>query len=76
MRLARDVIPGVSDRYINYSPARLREDLIRYSPLRLVSQKRTAQTGEKPAQAGEYMVETGESRTPRPREAAQNILQA
>ena len=76
MRLARDVIPGVNDRYINYSPARLREDLIRYSPLRLVSRKRTAQAGEKPAQAGEYMVETGESRTPRPREAAQNILQA
>jgi integrase len=76
MRLARDVIPGINDRYINYSLTRLREDLIRYSPLRLVSQKRTVQAGEKPTQTGEYMVETGESRTPRPREAAQNILQA
>jgi len=45
MRLARDVIPGVSNRYINYSPTRLREDLIRYSPLRLISRKRTAPSG-------------------------------
>lgn len=66
MRLARDKIPGVSDRYINATPAKLRESLLKYSPIRLIKQMRT----------GESLVETGESRTPRPREAAQNILQA
>ncbi len=66
MRLARDKIPGVNDRYINAHPAKLRESLLRYSPLRLIKQ----------VQAGENLVETGESRTPRPEEATQNMLQA
>jgi len=66
MRLARDKIPGVNDRYINAHPAKLRESLLKYSPLRLIRQ----------VQAGESLVETGESRTPRPEEAAQNMLQA
>ncbi len=65
MRLARDKIPGVNDRYINASPAKLRESLLKYSPIRLIKQMQT----------GESLVETGESRTPRPREATQNILQ-
>jgi len=76
MRLARDKVDPLKDRYINVDPVKLRENLIKYSPLRLISPKRTAQAGEKPTQAGEFMVETGESRTPRPRKAAQNILQA
>ncbi len=59
-------ITGVNDRYINAHPAKLRESLLRYSPLRLIKQ----------VQAGESLVETGESRTPRPEEATQNILQA
>ena len=59
MRLARDKIPGVSDRYINASPAKLRESLLKYSPIRLIKQM----------QAGESLVETGEGRTPRPEEA-------
>jgi len=67
MRLARDKIPGVNDRYINADPAKLRKSLIRYSPLTLIRQK---------VKAGENLVETGEIRTPRPEEAAQNILQA
>jgi len=67
MRLARDKIPGVNDRYINADPAKLRESLIRYSPLRLIRQN---------SQAGENLVEAGESRTPRPREATQDMLQA
>ena len=66
MRLARDKIPGVSDRNINASPAKLGESLLKYSPVRLIRQ----------VQTGESLVETGESRTPRPKEATQNILQA
>ena len=66
MRLARDKIPGVSDRYINATPAKLRESLLKYSPIRLIRH----------AQAGESLVETGESRTPRPEEATQSMLQA
>jgi len=66
MRLARDKIPGVNDRYINAHPDKLRESLLRYSPLRLIKQ----------VQTGENLVETGESRTPRPEGAAQNMLQA
>ncbi len=38
MRLARDKIPGVNDRYINTRPVKLRESLMRYSPLRLIRQ--------------------------------------
>ena len=76
MRLARDVIPGVNDRYINYSLARLKEDLIRFSPLRLIIRKKKSGRSKKPTQTGKYMVETGEGRTPRPEEAVQNILQA
>ena len=69
MRLIRDKIPGMNDRYINFSMVRLREALESYSPLRLIKKA--------PAlpELG-LLVETGESRTPRPREAAQNILQA
>ncbi len=67
MRLARDIIPGVNNRYINAPLAKLRESLIRYSPLRLIRQE---------VKAGENLVETGESRTPRPEEATQNMLQA
>ncbi|MCK4786512.1 MAG: hypothetical protein KAV87_22325, partial [Desulfobacteraceae bacterium] len=60
MRLARDKVPGVNDRYINAHPAKLRESLLKYSPIRLIRHK----------QAGEILVETGENRTPRPEEAA------
>jgi len=66
MRLARDKITGVNDRYINATPAKLRESLLKYSPIRLIRHK----------QAGENLVEAGESRTPRPREATQDMLQA
>ena len=59
MRLARDKIPGVNDRYINADPAKLRESLLKFSPIRLIKQM----------QAGENLVETGEGRTPRPEEA-------
>ena len=67
MRLARDIIPGVNNRYINAPTAKLRESLIRYSPLWLIKEE---------VKAAESLVETGEGRTPRPEEAAQNILQA
>ena len=66
MRLARDIIAGVNDRYINADPVKLGESLLKYSPIRLIRHK----------QAGESLVETGESRTPRPEKAAQNVLQA
>ena len=65
MRLARDKIPGVNDRYINVQPHQLRESLLRHSPVRLISKD----------PAGESLVETGESRTPRPEETVQNLLQ-
>ena len=55
MRLARDKIHGVNDRYINAHPVKLRESLLRYTPLRLIRQK---------VQAGESLVETGEGRSP------------
>ena len=38
MRLARDTIPGVNDRYINVRPVQARESLKKYSPLRLIKQ--------------------------------------
>jgi len=66
MRLAGDKIPGVNDRYINTNPIKLRESLLKHSPVSLLRLK----------QAGETLVEAGESRTPRPEEAAQNLLQA
>ena len=66
MRLARDKITGVNDRYINATPAKLRGNLLKYSPMRLITQMQT----------GESLVETGESRTPRPEKATQNMLQA
>ena len=44
IRLARDIIPGVNDRYINAGPVKLRESLLEYSPLRLIRQK--VQAGE------------------------------
>ena len=74
MRLLRDKIPGQNDRYINFPMSRLREALERYSPLRLIKQKETGSgLSHEPADS---LVETGESRTPRPRETTQNILQA
>ncbi len=66
MRLARDIIPGVNSRYINADPIKLGESLLKYSPVRTIRLEQT----------GESLVETGESRTPRPRKATQNILQA
>ena len=66
MRLARDRVPGVNDRYIQTSAVKLRESLIRYSPMSLIRQ----------VQTGESLVETGESRTPRPEKATQSMLQA
>lgn len=51
MRLARDRVPGVNDRYINKGPRRLRESLIKYSPLSLMRQMQTE----------ESVVETGET---------------
>ena len=68
MRLIRDKIPGQSERYINYSLGQLREDLERYSPLRLI-RKAPARREQ------DFLVETGESRTPRPEEATQSMLQ-
>jgi integrase len=41
MRLLRDKVPGQSDRYINFPLSRLKEALVRYSPLRLVRDKET-----------------------------------
>jgi integrase len=83
MRLLRDRIPGQNDRYLAVTPAILREALEKYSPLRLIKNVSPAQQdgeclgedGECPREDGECMVETGESRTPRPEEAAQDILQ-
>ncbi|MFC1992844.1 hypothetical protein ACFLV3_03430 [Chloroflexota bacterium] len=36
MRLARDIIPGVHNRYINAPLAKLRESLLKYSPVRII----------------------------------------
>jgi len=74
MRLIRDKVPGYNDRYVNYTLPFLVAALNRYSPLRLIKQQPPAKkVGE---YTGESLVETGESRTPRPEEAVQNILQA
>ena len=70
MRLIRDKIPGQNDRYLRVTPVKLGEALERYSPLRLI------QTVSPAGETGECVVETGESRTPRPEEAVQDILQA
>ena len=51
MRLARDKIPGVNDRYINARSAKLRESLLKYSPVRTIRLE----------QAGESLVETGKT---------------
>ena len=51
MRLLRDKIPGVNDRYINYGSEKLKAALAKFSPLRLI----------KLDQNGESLVETGES---------------
>jgi len=66
MRLARDKVEGVNDRYMNIGAAKLRKSLQKYSPIRLIKQ----------IQTGESLVETGEGRTPRPGEATQSVLQA
>ncbi len=70
MRLIRDKIPGQNDRYLAVTPVKLREALEKYSPLRLIT------TVSPAGETGECLVETGESRTPRPEEAVQDILQA
>jgi hypothetical protein len=49
MRLLRDKIPGQSDRYINYSMPLLQGALQRYSPLRLIMQKK-AGSDQEPAE--------------------------
>jgi integrase len=84
MRLLRDQVPILNSRYVTISESTLREALELYSPLRLIDKDSPSILGEKPPklageimlETGETMVETGESRTPRPEEAAQNILQA
>ena len=80
MRLARDIVPGVNDRYINTDPAKLGKSLLKYSPVRLIRCQQEGealvQEGEALVQEEESLVEAGESRTPRPREATQDILQA
>jgi integrase len=96
MRLIRDQVPDLHDRYISFPVSDLVTALNRYSPIRLVSAKssaggdgqdlrkggqeqRPAGRGVDPQdqkEDGEYVVEAGESRTPRPREAARDLLQA
>jgi len=77
MRLIRDNPPLLNRRYITVSDTVLKEGLLNHSPLRLIKKSfPTLKAGETPAKAGDLMVEAGESRTPRPREATQNILQA
>ena len=73
MRLIRDKIPGLSDRYINVPLSDLVAALDLYSPLRLIHQK--ADGGVVTGESILRLVETGESRTPRPEEAVQDILQ-
>ncbi|MBA7534063.1 hypothetical protein ES705_26309 [subsurface metagenome] len=46
MRLIRDKIPGVNDRYISYPLGQLVADLARYSPLRLIRSKETGPGSE------------------------------
>ena len=58
MRLARDIIPGVSDRYININLAKLRESLLEYSPLRQI---KLMQEGEVGGGGGELGGGGGES---------------
>jgi integrase len=95
MRLLRDIIPGVGNRYILFPRDKLVAALERYSPLTQTmtqphasgSPRPRSEAGEtqgstskkeKVPQAGEKtnLVEAGESRTPRPREAARDLLQA
>jgi hypothetical protein len=77
MRLIRDQVPHFNSRYISLSAAVLKKKLLEYSPLRLVKKNSPAmKDGETSAKDGELVVEAGESRTPRPEEATQNLLQA
>jgi len=77
MRLIRDQVPLLNSRYISVSDTALKEGLLEHSPLQLAKKNSPAlKAGETPAKAGDFLVEAGESRTPRPREATQNILQA
>ncbi len=46
MRLIRDKIPGLSDRYINFPQNQLVEALARYSPLRLIASGRVSSGGD------------------------------
>ena len=77
MRLLRDTIPGVGARYVDFRMAELRQILIENSP---ISRSDLDPLSPVYVDGGErdssLMVETGESRTPRPREATQDILQA
>ena len=66
-RLLRNRVLGVNDRYRNVSPGSLVLYLEKHSPIRTILT---------PELTGESLVETGESRTPRPKEAAQDLLQA
>ena len=72
--MLRDRIPGQNERYVHYSTDQLKQALERYSPLRLVQRKEAG--SETDSEPDRFLVETGESRTPRPEEAAQDILQA
>ncbi len=77
MRMIRNKPPVLNSRYITVSDGVLKETLLACSPLRLLKKQTTAaEAGESPTKAGDLMVEAGESRTPRPKEATQNILQA
>ncbi len=62
MRLIRDKVPGLSDRYVNYPMTLLKQGLIAHSPL-------SGDGGDSVGDGGERqkcMVETGESRTLEP----------
>jgi integrase len=101
MRLIRDRVPGLSDRYIRYPMDQLVEALEKYSPIRqvaddllngnsAVADNQKVSTDVKSSRLRrrrrpsklmwlrllKNLVETGESRTPRPEEAVQNLLQA
>jgi len=63
MRLLRDIIPGQSERYIYFPQDKLRDALLKYSPLRLIHQKETG-PGPKPEPADNSGGDGGESNSP------------